>query len=107
MKKTVKINNAIYTIQEIHDIRKIYTDGKNKDFYGLCDYTKRTITIKKDLAKDLKRDTLVHELTHAFLFEHGHDSRQYSLETVCNMFGAFAENIVAIVNDYFNNKEKK
>jgi Zn-dependent peptidase ImmA (M78 family) len=106
MKKTVKINNAIYTIQEIPDIRKIYSDGKNKDFYGLCDYTKRTITIKGNIAKDLKRATLAHELAHAFLFENGHDSRQYSLETVCNMFGAFAENIVAIVNDYFD-KEKK
>jgi Zn-dependent peptidase ImmA (M78 family) len=101
----VKINKAAYTIKELKDILSYIGEDSNngeKIVYGACSFEDRTVYIKRDLPKDLKKDTLIHELAHAFMFEFGHDNRSYNLEMVCNMFAAFGDTIVSITNKYMN-----
>ena len=96
----VKINNTRYKIVEVD---KIILDGAKKEsvFFGSCNYQDETIELLSTLSPQKKKDTLVHELTHAFVFENGHTEDTYSLEKLCDLFGAYAENIMAIVRKYF------
>jgi Zn-dependent peptidase ImmA (M78 family) len=108
----VKINKAIYTIKEIKDVAAYLGENSNVNerVYGACSFEDRAIYITRDLQDGFKKDTLMHELAHAFMFEFGHDNRTYNLEMVCNMFGAFADIIVQTANKYMNrdmNKKKR
>ena len=61
---------------------------------GLTNYKKGTIEILKGIDKELTKSTIIHELTHAYLFEYGMPKEEYTLEDVCNFIGAYGEEII-------------
>lgn len=64
---------------------------------GLTDYFNLTVYICIDAPRDLINDTIYHELAHAYIFTYGMGQNEnFSEENVCDMFGAFGE-------DLFNN----
>lgn len=68
---------------------------------GLCKYVEKEIHIKKLLNNKLKKATLIHELTHAFMFENAHTRESFTQEDICDLFGAYAEDVVNYANKYF------
>lgn len=67
----------------------------------VCD----TITINDITA------TLIHELTHAFIWEYGFSSVGFTEESVCDLFGYYGREIIALANqlikEYENRKMKE
>ena len=96
----VKINNTRYKIIEVD---KVTIEGASKEsvFFGCCDYETETISLLRTLSTAKKKDTLAHELGHAFLFENGHTDEKFTLEQVCDLFGAYWKDINNIINKYF------
>lgn len=97
----VKIHNATWEVKEVSEVGE---SGDNS-FWGETDYSRNIMEIKKDLPIDKKRDTLIHELMHAYFYEYGHmqnNKRKYHYEEVCNLMAMFADDIVNITNKYFN-----
>lgn len=100
----VKIKDYEYTIIEVDN-----TDGdfyKNGDLrlYGQTRYVDQIIKIYKDLSPIRKRQTLIHELTHAFLdvYLAGQVlTNKYNEEDVCCFIATYSEDILRIVNEYF------
>ena len=94
----VKINNLEYTIEEVDEIGKSDDGGT---YSGQIDYIDQKILILKRLSKEQKKNTLRHELTHAFLWAYGFaqmESLHY--ETICDFVGIYSEQIVKIANEY-------
>ncbi|MFI3214404.1 MAG: hypothetical protein R3Y24_13840 [Eubacteriales bacterium] len=72
---------------------------------GLCDYFDKKIWIKKDINEQEKKKTLLHELTHAFLYETQLSAKEkYSLEEVCECVGRFGMKMFEIVEEYFKSE---
>lgn len=88
--------------------RIVFEPLESADLLGECNYELAKITISKNLDKQLSYSTIVHELTHAYLFECGIYDKEYSNENVCNFFGAYGKDIMAsaelIYNHYQGNK---
>ena len=99
----VKINNQTYTIKEVDDIGLISNESEN--IWGQCKYEDCEILIKKSLNLIRKKETLYHELTHAFMFEYGLSQANLTSEIVCDFIGAFGERMTEIVNKYFDKKQ--
>lgn len=94
-----EINNTEWTIKEVsEDTMKLETD---KDYVlGLSIYKTQEILILKNQANKIK--TLIHELTHAWLYENGHSQKEdkdFGYESICE--------IVASSNDFINKIVKK
>lgn len=89
-----KVNKRNYKISEVEEIKK-------NTLWGQCDYAKGKILLQKSLTKTHKKSVLIHELTHAFLYENAHNDKKYGEEKVCDLFGSFAEDIMTITNKYF------
>lgn len=60
----VKIFNNTYKI-----IKREFSDVEKNQCLGYCFPDKKEIHINKELDKDLYRETLAHEVTHAYLAE--------------------------------------
>jgi hypothetical protein len=58
--KTFKLFNTTWTVKQVNKIDK-------QGSMGLCDYGLATISLRKNLKKDIKEATFHHELIHAIL----------------------------------------
>lgn len=93
-----KIKDYEYVIVEVEYI------GDNTDIVGNTDNRMFKISLVKDLDCVSKRKTLIHELTHAFIYSYGFSDYEFKEENVCYFFETYSEDILKIVNDYFNRK---
>lgn len=99
----VKINQYMFDIVEEFNGEHVYYKEKEDGLYriGLMNPIEQRIYLYSGLSYELKRNTLAHELVHAFLFAHGLDGKELDEETICNFVSLYHERITEIVNCYF------
>lgn len=71
-----------------------------KECLGVTYCKKLEVTMNITLPKELYRQTLIHELIHAFTFSYGVDlvANEETEESVCDFMGAHLDEIVKTVN---------
>lgn len=104
----VKIKEYEYTIVEVDNSDKeFFKDGELR-LYGQTIYEKQLIKIYNDIPPTRKRQTLIHELTHAFYDVYlgsYHIKDKFDEEDICQFMATYSEDILEIVNKYFKNEE--
>lgn len=63
------------------------------------------IYMNKELSHKVFYNTLIHELTHAFISSYGFAQVDLSAEVMCDFMGCYAEQIVTIANDYMKQRK--
>lgn len=104
----VKIKDYEYTIIEVDDKDTDFVKDNNLELYGQTIFEKQLIKIYKDLPPIRKRQTLIHELTHAFYdvyLASYHIKDKFDEEDIACFMGTYSEDILKIANNYFKNKE--
>lgn len=99
------VNNFEFEILEVSgkdDNLKVSNDYR----WGICDYEQRKIFLWKDLSFANKKQTLIHEVTHAFIEAYGFIQVNFTDEIVCDFVAAHLSEIQRIVNNYFVEKFK-
>lgn len=93
---------------EIEEVDKNNDNLKMDDGYhwGICDYEKRKIFIWKDLSFSNKKQTLLHEVTHAFIEANGFIQVRLTDEIVSDFVAAYISDIQKVVNNFFAGKNK-
>lgn len=66
--------------------------------YGLTNAFEQKIYINRDLNEVQMKRTLMHELTHAFLFSYGFDDHVFNEEELCQFVGQNTMYLVQVVN---------
>lgn len=100
----VKIKNYEYTIIEVDDTDEDFMKDGKLQLYGQTIFSKQTIKIYKNLSPMRKRETLIHELTHAFFdvyLASYHIKDTFDEEDICCFMGTYSEDILKIVDNYF------
>lgn len=95
-----KINNTYYKVIELGDPHTKV--DYEEEAFGITVFSQGLIYLEERLIPSVKRSTLIHELTHAHLMEYGLNHEHKTIEEVCDFMGAFADNIVAMADKYFN-----
>ena len=97
------INYEIIEVENDSDNLKI----EDKLCWGTCRYDIQKIYLAKDMTLGKKKQTLSHELTHAFLYEYllGYKEK-YSNEEVCEFLSKYGERIINLANKYIDFKYK-
>src|SRR5699024_3595636 len=93
-----KMNNMEWEIKEFsqEEIKKIQNTRKAKEeenvksvdsrYFGVTYHDDLLIILDKDIAKDVKRKTLIHELTHCFIGCYiTHQEKNYDEEMVADI----------------------
>ena len=96
-----EISNAEMNIMASSDLRVTYT-------HGTTEYSTNTIYINESSPN--KRRTLIHELTHCFMHEYGHNQftdKAFNYEDVCEICACSHDKIHKIVEEYFKGSKKK
>ena len=65
--ETVDIAGLTFQVQQEEGEKVLY----NNRFYGMTDLAKQVITVRSDMADDMKRSTLVHEMLHVLFLTCG------------------------------------
>lgn len=100
----IKIKDFEYEIIEVDETDKDFFDNNELKLLGQTIYEKQLIKIYKNSKPLRKRQTLIHELTHAFYdvyLSSYHIKDKFDEEDICCFMGSYAEDILNIVNDYF------
>lgn len=100
----IKIKDYNFNIVEVDDSDTDFVKDKDLVLYGQTIYPKQIIKIYKDLLPTRKRQTLIHELTHAFMdvyLASQHIKDKFDEEDICCFIASYGEDILKIVNDYF------
>ena len=98
------INNDEWHIKEISnaEMNVLCSSDKIQSFtHGTTQYDCNTIYINEETP--LKRKTLIHELTHCFMYEYGHNQHQkeFNHEDVCEICASSYDIIQDIIKKYF------
>jgi len=103
-----EINKERWAIIEIDNDKMNEIEGnedRNVFIHGTTRYNENAIYINEGTPS--KRRTLIHELTHCFMYMYGHNQeRKYSNEEICEISASSHDIIHKIVEDYFKEGEK-
>lgn len=71
-------------------------DSKDIECFGITSFPSLTIWLRNDQAPELYRQTVIHELVHAYTFSFGVHlyADEGTEESVCDFFGATADKII-------------
>lgn len=91
---TIRINNLDYNVQLVEpDNGNLLVDDTWR--CGSCCGAGGKIYIDNALSDEVTRRTLIHELTHAYIYAYGHAKRgEYQDEDVCEFVSAFGSAII-------------
>lgn len=102
----IDINGIQWSIIEAlpTDTRLLIND---KLCFGICEYAPKNIIIDKTLKKDVKKQTLRHELTHAFINGFFIDKKEtYSEEELAEFVALYSAKICEITDKYISNNDE-
>ena len=69
---------------------------------GITDHLNNIIYLHKYLPAQKKKQTLIHELTHAYIYACGFSSEEFfDHELVCEFIEAYARDIIRTADEYF------
>lgn len=83
----IKINKLTYTIEFV-------TTTFVENTLGTCESSAGKIQVLNSLSKEQTRQTLIHELTHAYLWAYGFFEWASNEEAMCNFIGTYADDII-------------
>lgn len=100
--KIIKIPN-----EELQNLRRKIGEEQNTKYdeeswyYGFCDCAHQIIYINEYLCIEEQQRTLIHELTHAWLWSHGTSYTQYCEDAVCDIVASIYYFISQIFTKYY------
>ena len=110
-----KMNDRTWEIKELtqDEIKQHIVDYKHDGppgdgrYYGQTYFDEQTIYLDKDIHKEQKRFTLMHELGHCYIGTFiTHQNKEYDEESVVNLISNSHDIIHKIVEDYFKEEIK-
>lgn len=95
-----KINKFYFVIREMKDESELQAD-EGVVLLGITNYLKQEIILRSGMSKALLYETLIHELTHAFLFSYGYSNVEtFNHEQICEFVGCYAGDIIKTADKY-------
>lgn len=100
------LNSDEWELEEVDsdELLDLYNKEFNSDStfcFGVTLYPKHKILINKDMCNGQKIKTLKHELTHAYIWEHGlYNAPNFTEEMVCDLVAACSETIYELAKDW-------
>jgi len=92
------INNLEWSVSFVIS----FDDASGTETLGETHYKDLEILILQNLDYQMRRRTVMHEVTHAFLFSYGLDSADYDEEFVCRFMESHAEQIIKTTDAILN-----
>lgn len=92
----IKIHNDLWKVKLTDGRKKKMTPDKDHYNLGLTEYSKLLINIRTGLPASVARSTVIHELTHAFLFSYANEVE--GEEQMCDFFGVHGDEIITLAD---------
>lgn len=101
----IKINGRKWQVLLVDEENKALCNDDESITCGITHFQRNKIYINETIEETLMRDTIIHELTHAYLFVYGFGQvESYTEEMVCDAMGAFGydliQNAIKIFNEF-------
>lgn len=96
---TLRINNYDWKVIFVSEYdERLKSQDEDRIVLGRTHYCNLLIAINKDVAEEIQKDTIIHEITHAYLFSIGiGDDRIWNEEELCSFIG---NNLLTILKLY-------
>lgn len=103
----IRIKDYYYDIIEVDENDEAFYDKEKKEIklYGMTNYPEQTIKLWSKMKFQRKRETLIHELTHAYMdayMQDDHIKEKFDEESIACFMATYAIEIIYIANSYMN-----
>lgn len=95
----VLIDDVPFEIVIEGDGDHVYLDRNGLSVYGLCEYHEQTIYLHCNLANEMLRRVLVHEITHAFVYLRALYNAKWNEEMIADFMGSVLDDIYKATNE--------
>lgn len=102
--KKTRIKDMIYSILFVNPE---YEKLKEYNSIGVCLVDEKIIIIDNRLANDFKKSVLIHEVTHAFIYEYlglEISRKKFNEEQVADFIQRYGENIISIAKEVMSDE---
>ena len=97
-----KINGRTWKVKMVNPTDERLCAIEDQTVWGITNYAKCEIYLANNQSNSMIFDTLCHELAHAYIMVYGHSQYEsFSEENVCDLFGAFAVDLVRNARQIF------
>lgn len=102
----MEIKILTYTIDVIEVPARDMNLSCDNNLYaiGRCSYEFNKIWINQDLPPQIKRRTLLHEITHSVIYNMQMTPIEIDIEKLCDFMGMYADTLVKAADEYFGGK---
>lgn len=102
----LEINGNEWKIVEVNE-KDEKLKINDKECWGTCMYEEQTIYICQEMRLSKKKQTLMHELSHAFLYEYLLKFQEnFDNEELCEFVAKYSQRIGNLANKYIDYKYK-
>lgn len=104
----ITVNNQTWKIKEVpYESGKLVVNGTFRQ--GTTHFHTQTIYLSNDLLEDRKREVLLHELTHCFLYatQAYVDKENFTEEEVCEFVALYGAKVTDIMRKYFEEEKER
>lgn len=103
--ETIKINNIEWQVaMTTNKSMPMPSNDENIVNMGRTFSATKRIYINKDMDLDSKKETFIHELTHAFIHQYGFSQVAFNHEIVADFIGQHYNEMNSIIKDVFDRK---
>lgn len=96
-----QINGNYWSVLKIEANSPILKRSDGSKTVGVCDQNSRTIYISDCLHGKFLKKVLLHEISHAYMFEYDVTLTIDQEELVCDLIATYGEDIVGTANEIF------
>ena len=100
----IKIHKDTWKVKMASANKKKMTPDKGHYNLGLTEFDRLVINIRTGLSESVARSTVIHELTHAFLFSYGNQVE--GEEQMCDFFGVHGDEIISLTDQIMKKVNK-
>lgn len=102
----IKINDLKWQVRFAdRDDERLVSD--NTKCLGITYFNELQIFLSNDMPDELCKQTIIHELTHAFIFSYGIHLYTDDEEAVCDFVGAYLSKIYDLTNKIIKNLKRR
>lgn len=100
----LRINGLNWNVQNVQRNDEKLKSKDGDSCFGVTYYQELSVYLDKSMPKELYRQTVVHELIHAFTFSFGVHlfANERTEESVCDFMGAHLDEICSATNKIMN-----
>ena len=100
------VNGVKWKIAYVRSDHPIFKREDGSYTIGVCSNNEKCVFLNENLRGGMLKKVIIHEVSHAFMFEYHIDLTIEQEEVICDLIATYGEDIISVSSDIFGRLQK-